>query len=46
MVKLFLDKGHTLDYVMSLDVYGWMLHLGCMMFDLEDDEGKEGAGNG
>lgn len=44
MVKMMLDKGYTLDYVMGLDVYGWMVHLGCALYDA--DSGKEVGDDG
>ena len=40
MVKMMLNKGYTLDYVMGLDVYEWMIHLGCIFFD-NDQDGEE-----
>ena len=44
MVKMMLDKGYTLDYVMGLDVYGWMIHVGCVLYDGEDGEEVEVRG--
>lgn len=44
MVKMMLDKGYTLDYVMGLDVYEWMIHLGCVLYDIEDGEEVEDRG--
>lgn len=42
-MKMMLDKGYMLDYVMGLDFYEWMIHLGCIFYDgdreEEDDHG-------
>lgn len=41
-VKLMIDQGFPLDYIMGLDDYEVMIHLGCMLYTSEEGRMSDG----